>query len=626
MMILLTKKPDSPLKGLFQHHVYGPYYVESDGQKFNPVLASRLAEAIEGASDIPVVLAQGTPEELKYYFLAFPDVVWILLCSEDNTELSNCLDLSKFECPINLLHVIKQKTLPYDPLFDPLGLRNKIRENLKQGNKGNKGNKYAALPERKKVAVSIDEEVPYALFTGYAAYRLGYRTWAIYTDAMARQVLGTNGILTNSDDLDMTFEDLYLNFPDRAPDAHYSVLKESKDEKKSRDEIFPALKKARKRYFITVGHSKTQKGILKKNREYLAGLKLNPLENLEKYRFIYKTVGGLFSLYQKTGEWKKERAQLADGYKWPPDKDVTIPDETQPSGHSTPGMLYAIAQFMIDRAKRILGNATTVRHAMTAAVLAMDAKELLMARTPVTSLEALSIQHEAEVMAESMFLGIEYNLPLKERFQEIEREVNTFSAWFKKKERKRTAMNARLSIAERLAKRFVDMNQFEEEQDALDEARKLRFKLWAMDKNRPYRILFYPVLKYVELSLRSFGTFILFVFLWTLFFGGAYYGVGKLENRKSCSENEALNLLEAFSASTAYFFTLQSPQHWVEILPKTNPYCTKAENQKEEKISNKDHRILMNSLWYLLLTFQGMISLLNMGLLISHVYLKLSRR
>ncbi|MDQ7052311.1 MAG: hypothetical protein Q9P14_05270 [candidate division KSB1 bacterium] len=110
--------------------------------------------------------------------------------------------------------------------------------------------------------------------------------------------------------------------------------------------------------------------------------------------------------------------------------------------------------------------------------MALEGKELLGNKTPTSALRALAIQHDAEITAESMFYGIEYNINVKERFREIEREVKSISRWFHRSSRKRSELNARLTIIENLAKRFRDLNQFEEEQQCLAEARKLRFEFW----------------------------------------------------------------------------------------------------------------------------------------------------
>ena len=69
-----------------------------------------------------------------------------------------------------------------------------------------------------------------------------------------------------------------------------------------------------------------------------------------------------------------------------------------------------IAEKLMERSRRLLKNSESVIDAIHAATLALEAKELLACKTPTKSLEALSLQHQAEVEAESMFYGVEYDL------------------------------------------------------------------------------------------------------------------------------------------------------------------------------------------------------------------------
>jgi len=565
--------------------------------------------------------------------LAFPEVHWVFavpkgknwdlgglrhpgIQNKEERPISDRFHFIELDTCSNItteaIEEILRNSLGYEPLFDPLGIRNQIRKNLKTGESKNK---FLTLPLRNSVAAAIDEEIPYAYLNAYTAYKFGYRAWAIYTDTIARAVFGSNN--NNQQEIDLVFEDLYLNFPDRPSNAHYSNLSK-------RDDTFPLLKKVKYRFFVTVGHAinTKEKKTLKSNKKYLEDLK-----ELEKYDSIYKTTGGIHALWERAGFYRNRKPRLAPGFKWPPNKRTLSKSqeesENSNGGHSAPGTLLTISQFMIERAKRILKDATTVREALTSAVLAMEAKELLMGKTPITSYEALKVQHEAEIMAESMFLGVEYNLRVKDRFKEIEREAKSFSIWFKKSYRKRSELNARLTIAERLAKRFSDLNQFEEEQASLQEARKIRFKFWARQKNS--RLLLYPLLKYIEVALSSISKFIIIVVMWAFIFGFSYYGLAKISHRKcNCS------FWEAMAASTVYYFTLQSPQHWSDLLTCNCPYNKKnnttstSKEEKSDKVPFENH--MWNVLWYFLLTFQGTISLLNLGLLISHIYLIISRR
>ncbi len=605
MRILLTSQRDSSLSPFFHEVIYYPEELRSRNELGDFHIISReISQVISetngktvGFLDLHPDRFQVTYENLNLTYmliLAFPDIHWIFpntLSRGDLLDDFHFLYHSSLWLIDNFFYL---EIFGYEPLFDPLGIRESIKANIRA--------QYRVIPSRQRVAVAMDEEVPYALFNAYTAYKFGYRAWAIYTDALARRVLGANSGVSP----DFTFEDLYLNFPDRPPRRHYSNLED-------RDRIFPILRNVRRRYLVTVGHARTehQREVRRENRLYA---RINDI----RLKYIYKTYGGIYGLWKQAGFWRRGKPLCAEGYQWPPRQReiLSMVRETEErisgGGHSAPGVVLAISQFMIERAKRILKDATTMREVLTAAVLALDAKELLMGMTPVTSMEALEVQHRAEVKAESMFLGVEYSLPVKERFEEIEEETKSLSRWFSKTRRKRAHINAKLTIAERLAKTFSDANQFEEEQAALNEARKLRFEFWVRQK--PHRWILFPLLKYVEISLRSISTFFFIVMLWAFIFGGAYYGIGKLANR-----NCPVTFWEAFGASTEYYITLQSPQHWLDIITKSCPY------NKNGKFPIK-RAVNWNTVWYLLLAFQGLVSIFNIGLFISHIYLIISRR
>jgi hypothetical protein len=194
------------------------------------------------------------------------------------------------------------------------------------------------------------------------------------------------------------------------------------------------------------------------------------------------------------------------------------------------------------------------------------------------------------VAAESMFLGVEYNIDVKQRFKDIQREVEDVSVWFAARQRHRSSLNARLTIAERLAHRFSGLHQVEEELACLAHARKLRFDLWVREK--PWRWVLWPVLRYVAFTLASLGRFVAGVVSWILFFAVIHYFLHSLPDASS-----AARFWHAL-ASSAYFFATLQP-------------C--------EAMS---HSALMDGV----LAAQGFVAFLNLGLLISHLYLTASRR
>ncbi|RMG40887.1 MAG: hypothetical protein D6732_02950, partial [Methanobacteriota archaeon] len=168
--------------------------------------------------------------------------------------------------------------------------------------------------------------------------------------------------------------------------------------------------------------------------------------------------------------------------------------------------------------------------------------------------------------------------------------------WFHSASRKRSELNARLTIIENLARRFRELNQFEEEQQCLAEARKLRFEFWM--RQSPYRRILWLPLKYLEYALYSISWFLFFLVVILLFFGTFYYF---FYNSVIVPPGPTRSFWESFSAAMMFFFTLQSAPGW-DQLPQ------------------------WQSLWNIILAFQGAISLFNLTLLLTHLYMQISRR
>jgi len=523
--------------------------------------------------------------------LGFPEISWFIL--------SGAVDESGDSRPRFLLDPVPSRRepesgslLPDEPLTaklseiiglsisslcDPMGLRNEIRAKIKT-QYGDRGD-GAAVPLRTKVAVAIDDEESYALMNAYAAYRFGFKSWAVRTLATLSWLAGKNGALSGK--LDLVFEDLYLSFPDRPVGERLSLLSD-------RDERFPALRNAVHRVIVTVGHH--HKGEMAKtweeNRAYLDSLEARGVST----RVVRKPCAGIFDFWKQSSMWKKhlDGPATPPDFHWPPRRSGTSPAPV--ATHSAPGRIMLIARRLIRRGNDLLRNAASVPEAISAALLGLEAKELLAGLTPTSSLEALALQQKAEVLAESLFYGMRYNLDVEHRFKDIEAEINHIVDSFAWETRKLTELNARLSITEVLAREFSELNQFEEEHKALREARKLRFEFWV--RQSPNRWFFYPFLKYVSFTLHSLPRFLGVVAVWFLLFGLIYWMFSGDASPESFGN--------ALSAAAQYFFTMQLPEGF---------------------------RLGLSVSWTrVLLTFQGIVSLFNIGFLVSHIYMIVSRR
>ncbi len=516
----------------------------------------------------PLAASDGAPQVALVWMLvlAFPEVHWVFY-SPYSSPSSGRFATAHVLLPTDGLESLQRlHRAGFVPLFDPGGVRDLIRTNLRREMiEGHCTCDY--LPQRPLEAVALDEEQKYAFFMGYLPYRLGLRSWSVCSLELMKWRL------KDPDRLALTVEDIFLFFPDRAVEESLSDL-----EKRYRH--YKALADAQQRVLITVGHRRS--GAAAHNLAFLR-------QQGRPFRVLYKPVTGVFETFQRAG--------LRKVLRWPPRERKEARDEFR--GHSAPGRLLAVADVLVARSRALLNSAPTVQDAIHAAVLALDAKELLGGRTPTLALEAIALQQEAEVVAESLFLGVQHNLDVRRRLQDIQEEVDHVAQWVHPRYKNRSVLNARLSIVEQLAQRYRELNQIEEEMACLAEARKLRFEFWV--RERPMRWAAWPFLRYVAFSLSSLGRFVGGVALWALFFGLSYYALGVVANKTP------LGFWDAMLSSAKVFLTGDPAENWTFL-----------------RVSGGTDG--WEIFWKAWVTFQGVVSFTNLSLLISHLYMIVSRR
>jgi hypothetical protein len=417
-----------------------------------------------------------------------------------------------------LIDILRVKDEGLVALFDSTNLRNTIRQQMRK-QKGEQDKPVTPwIPLRYEVASAIDEEQTYAYLNAYTAYRFGYRSHIISSYKLANRVFSSsqNGTQTFQQPVSLLFEDLYLNFPDRPYNVPLSDLDK-------RDEKLPKLKNALYRIFVTVGRGPKGGNIVVEdaNRNYM--LALQECGRLAK--ILYKPLSGIFDVWQRSGLKRQLRATrgLAPGFETP-DKPSEGGEASR--SHSTPGRLLSIADRLIQRAQIILQNTRSVPDAIHGALLVLEAQEYLGHRTPTTSLEALALKHRLEVTAECMFYGVEYNMDVKSRFEEIERDIKTIGYWFRSEIHRPSELNAEIRIVSSLMMIFRNHNQFDEEQMCLVRIRYLYRRLWYA-KQRWYARLAYPIRWYIDFLLASTTRFALAIALWIILLGLLFdYGRG----------------------------------------------------------------------------------------------------
>jgi hypothetical protein len=477
--------------------------------------------------------------------LAFPEIHWVFITPYRPIKSILFSKAHLLGASNTLCQILRFHDEGFTSLFDPTNMQNTIRHRIREAT-DDEGRKVAEyVPIRESIAAAIDEEEPYADFNAYAAYRFGFRTHVVTSCSMMERLFKSREDNSsdqeqarNEESCQLIFEDIYLNFPDKAANVPMSDITQ-------RDFEFDKLSYADYRVFVTVGHKRTvdpKRWV--DNKEYLRNR-----WNLNK--ILYKPFSGIFDLWKRSGlyQWlgRGRYKGLADGYEWPPRK--ATPAEAS-ARHSAPGRLLEVAKRLIQRAEQILNTTTSVEDSVYGALLALNAQELLGNRTPTTALEALSIKQQLEVTAECMFYGVRYNLDVKSRFADIEKEVRSIGEWFHPKTRRRSELNAQSAIINGLVLRFRQYNQFDEEQECLNKARNLqRHMWWKVNKGKPWTWPLGAFLMYAEYLLGSIQRLIAAVLLWTLFYSFLFKAV----------EWSLISWWSSMSCAVISFFGLQPP-------------------------------------------------------------------
>ena len=433
--------------------------------------------------------------------LMFPEFLWVFGLIEDRDEVK------AFPFAGHDLQGAASRSL-WDPMFDGSGLREWIR--------GKAQDPSHSLPRRPRLALAIDDESSYGYFNAYAAYRFGFRSFVVDSERKLFECLHEGP----SEDLAITFEDLFLAFPDGEQEIHWSDISE-------RNRNLPALERSRvARVFVTTAH---REGIPRDRQ-------LRNEEMFEELRrvgrlgsVVCKPVAGIFDLRRRSlgrgGQsvaWWLGSESRAPGYVWPPARVREVGHQAR-SLHSAPGKLLAIANTLVGRAELLLSSGVhSIREAAFGAVLATDALELLGGRTPTTSLQALALKQRFEVLAECQFHGVGAHFDVDSRMKDIQGEIAALSPYFNRQTRQLSAWSAEAQILGALLAIFKECEQFDEELRLQGRNRYLHCRMWFKSQRwwGPLgdRLRFvnpaYWLVRYVQVLLGSVPRFVGFIVLW----------------------------------------------------------------------------------------------------------------
>lgn len=438
----------------------------------------------------PIEDSNETGQIVSSLILAYPEVYWIFLGASYNKpkkslpwEKEHFVDVTEMN---RIIELLKRHQDGYRPLFDPSGLRTYIKElviktedALERDNKSEVENDQMLpivrdrLKKRKtQSAVVIDEELPFTFLNGYIAYRTGYRCFMITSKSEMEKVLKEP-----NEALQLSIEDLDIKLSDM-DDGETKILRDL--DVRANEEYYKVLNI--------------------KNRLIVTGVATN--EEREKYKGRFEIIGkpyaGIYDLKKYIDELSNQehpvsndRVGLENQSRSTNNSESDQPDDEKksndfPLSHSALNKILLIANSLISKAKKILGDAKSCQEYVFGAILSFEAKELLHGKSMTTALEAIALQHQMEARAECCFLGVAHEIETDLRFKDISKEVNTIIKINDKPEQKKSAQssNAQIEIVNNIRLIFKEYEQFDEEELCLIEVRKLRQKLHWHSSNK----------------------------------------------------------------------------------------------------------------------------------------------
>lgn len=438
---------------------------------------------------------------LALLMLTFPEIHWCFGFATAAAPIENSIESLATKCLRN-------------SLLDAVKLRRRVRTqtNIQLKRIGDD----LRLPVRRKRAAVIDEEKDYAYLNGYTAYRFGSVTEIVTSWTMMEELFG--GHDPNPHGYWLLLEDMSLNFADKPKSIHLLKLRRyagKNGELQGRAHWCPKLdsdsiqENSVYRFLVTTGQARDT-STLSDNEAYLKKYKK------DRGKPLYKPAKGMFGLWEDARlfsipSWFKvtRRQTGCDCLPGEPHTCALLQATPHAAGHGAPGKLMLVADMLIRRSRALLNKATAVETAIQGAVLATEALELTGRRTPTTAIDALTLKHQFEVLAECQFYGVEHHIDTKKRWEDIETETGTISQWFQTNEVEKAKLDAQMHILNRLVRIFREYNKFEEEQQFMNKARNVHHSLWL--KKRLWRRPFTPLLRYFEFLMRSFLSFVVCV-------------------------------------------------------------------------------------------------------------------
>ena len=340
--------------------------------------------------------------------LQYPELYFVFIRGDDpsftdeirSLHVVSLSDLSK------LIELINLHGGGFRVLYDPTGLRSTLKESLITGD-GVKRNRYlpAWTMRLKQSACVIEDEVTFAQFNSYAAYRAGFR---VYTATSYKELTRLLPDRTQTDlDAPLVFHtiitDWDVRFVDFVPTDEDANLN-----------LETRLRNSGARVFVVTSQKNAAiEGFLKSLRD----LKVQGIVEGDSARAtaadgrcVAKPYAGIFELVellQTDSLFTPEHFSLS-----------TLERHTAAYASSL------VAENLMLRAKRMPdASDRDQRLLLQQAMLVGEAKEILGGLSPTTFFETLSQQNRAEIRAEASYLGMLTEIQPGSRLRAFEEET-----------------------------------------------------------------------------------------------------------------------------------------------------------------------------------------------------------
>jgi hypothetical protein len=340
--------------------------------------------------------------------LGYPEVFFVFIEGNDLSftpevrlhHVVNLKDLSK------LLYLISLHSSGFRVLYDPTGLRSILKESLVSAD-GISRNRYQPAWRLRiaQPACVIEDEMTFAHFNSYAAYRAGFRVYTATSYMELERLVPVSAQSHSTPDVcfHTVVADWDIHFVDFVPGDKIASLN-----------LDARLRHSKARVFVVT----SQKNAAIEG--FLAGLPDLLIQGVfegdsaraqaAEVRCVPKPYPGLFELVE----------MLKTDTTYTPEHSLDIALER----HTAPNGANLIADNLMLRAKRMFDVSERDQLLLLQqAMILGEAKEILGGLSPTTFLEALSLQNAAEIRAEASYLGMSSEIEPSSRIRAFEEET-----------------------------------------------------------------------------------------------------------------------------------------------------------------------------------------------------------